>query len=105
MNSLGLVIEHYVMLSGVIFTLGAIGFLVRRNVLVQLMSIELMLNAVNLLLVAYNRVHGSDMNGQMFAFFIIVVAAAEAAIGLAIVLAFFRVRKTVRSDDADLLRN
>ena len=105
MNSLGYVLEHYVLLSGVIFTIGAIGFLVRRNVLVQLMSIELMLNAVNLALVSYNRVHGSDMNGQVFAFFIIAVAAAEAAVGLAIVLAFYRLRASVNSDEADLLKH
>ena len=105
MNLLGEVIEHYVILASVIFTLGAIGFLVRRNVLIQLMSIELMLNAVNLLLVAYNRVHGADMNGQMFAFFIIAVAAAEAAVGLAIVLAFYRLRQTVLSDEADSLKH
>jgi len=104
-NSLGYVLEHYVLLSGVIFTIGAIGFLVRRNVLVQLMSIELMLNAVNLALVSYNRVHGSDMNGQVFAFFIIAVAAAEAAVGLAIVLAFYRLRASVNSDEADLLKH
>ena len=104
MNLLGNVLEHYVLLSALIFTLGAIGFLVRRNVLVQLMSIELMLNSVNLLLVAYNRVHGSDMNGQMFAFFIIAVAASEAAVGLAIVLAFYRLRRTVLSDQADSLK-
>ncbi len=105
MNLLGEVIEHYVILASVIFTLGAIGFLVRRNVLVQLMSIELMLNAVNLLLIAYNRVHGADMKGQMFAFFIIAVAAAEAAVGLAIVLAFYRLRQTVLSDEADSLKH
>jgi NADH-quinone oxidoreductase subunit K len=105
MNTLGLYVEQYVLLSGVLFTLGAIGFLVRRNVLVQLMSIELMLNAVNLALVAYNRVHGGDMNGQMFAFFIIAVAAAEAAVGLAIVLSFYRLRQTVNSDEADILKH
>jgi len=105
MSTLGLVVEHYVLLAGVIFTLGAIGFLVRRNVLVQLMSIELMLNAVNLALVAYNRQHSADMSGQMFAFFIIAVAAAEAAVGLAIVLAFYRLRGSVFSDDGDTLKH
>ena len=105
MTALGNVLEHYVLLSGVLFTIGAIGFLVRRNVIVQLMSIELMLNAVNLAFVAYNRAHGSDMNGQMFAFFIIAVAAAEAAVGLAIVLAFYRLRSTVLSDQADSLKH
>ena len=105
MNALGLVLEHYVLLSAVVFSIGAVGFLVRRNVLVQLMSIELMLNAVNLLLVAYNRVHDEDMNGQMFAFFIIAVAAAEVAVGLAIILSFYRLRQTVNSDEADSLKH
>jgi NADH-quinone oxidoreductase subunit K len=102
---LGNVVEHYVMLSGALFLLGALGFLVRRNMLVQLMSIELMLNAVNLALVAYNRQHTGDMVGNMFAFFIIAVAAAEAAVGLAIVLAFYRLRSSVLSDEADRLRH
>jgi len=105
MNALGQFVDHYVLLSAVIFTLGAIGFLVRRNVLVQLMSIELMLNAVNLALVAYNRMHGESMNGHMFAFFIIAVAAAEAAVGLAIVLSFYRLRGSVNSDEADSLKH
>ena len=104
MNILGNVVEHYVLLASVIFTIGGIGFLVRRNVLVQLMSVELMLNAVNLVLVAFNRRHIGDMNGQVFAFFIIAVAAAEAAVGLAIVLAFYRLKQSVFSDDADELR-
>jgi len=102
---LGQLLEHYVLLSSIIFTIGAVGFLVRSNVLIQLMSIELMLNAVNLLLVAYNRVHTRDMNGQMFAFFIIAVAAAEVAVGLAIVLSLYRLRATVLSDEADSLRH
>ena len=97
-------LEHYTMLSGLIFSIGVIGFLVRRNVLVQLMSIELMLNSVNLVLVAYNRLHTANMNGQMFAFFIIAVAAAEVAVGLAIVLQFYRLRATINSDEADSLR-
>lgn len=102
--TLGTVVEHYVLLSGTIFTLGAIGFLVRRNVLVQLMSIELMLNSVNLALVAFNRVHPGNMTGQVFAFFIIAVAAAEAAVGLAIVLAFYRLKASVMSDEGDELK-
>ena len=101
---IGQFVEHYVLLSAAIFTIGAIGFLVRRNVLVQLMSIELMLNAVNLALVAYNRVHTDNMNGHMFAFFIIAVAAAEAAVGLAIVLSFYRLRASINSDEADTLK-
>jgi NADH-quinone oxidoreductase subunit K len=105
MNILGNVVEHYVLLASVIFSLGAIGFLVRRNVLVQLMCIELMLNAVNLVLVAFNRRHVGDMNGQVFSFFIIAVAAAEAAVGLAIVLSFYRLKQSVFSDEADQLRH
>lgn len=98
-------LEYFLLLAAVLFVVGAVGFLLRRNLLVLLMSIELMLNAVNLTLVAYNRVHPDTHGGQVFAFFVIAVAAAEAAVGLAIVLAFFRVRKTIRSDEADLLRN
>ncbi len=97
-------LEYYLIVGAVLFTTGAIGFLLRRNLLVLLMSIELMLNAVNLTLVAYNRHQPENNAGQVFAFFVIAVAAAEAAVGLAIVLSFFRVRKTVRSDEADLLR-
>jgi NADH-quinone oxidoreductase subunit K len=100
-------VSHYVALSAILFTIGGIGFLVRRNVLVTLMSIEIMLNAVNLLLVAFNRksTHFSTHSGQVFAFFIIAAEAAEVAVGLAIVLSLFRVRRTVRSDEADLLKN
>ena len=105
MSSLGYFVEQYIMLSGALFTLGVIGFLVRRNVLVQLMSIELMLNSVNLALVAYNRQYMADLNGQVFAFFIIAVAAAEVAVGLAIVLAFYRLKSSVQSDEADQLRH
>jgi NADH-quinone oxidoreductase subunit K len=108
-------VEYYVALSAALFLIGGVGFLVRRNVLVALMSIEVMLNAANLALVAYNRVHfapvagqafpGNSHTGQVFAFFIIAAEAAEVAVGLAIVLALYRLRRTVRSDDADLLRN
>src|SRR5207245_679709 len=96
-------LEYFLVVAAVLFVTGAVGFLLRRNLLVLLMSIELMLNAVNLTLVAYNRVHVENHDGQLFTFFVIAVAAAEAAVGLAIVLAFFRLRKTVRSDEADLL--
>jgi NADH-quinone oxidoreductase subunit K len=98
-------LEFFLVLAAAVFVIGAVGFLLRRNLLVLLMSIELMLNAVNLTLVAYNRVHTENHNGQIFTFFVIAVAAAEAAVGLAIVLAFFRLRKTIRSDEADLLQN
>jgi NADH-quinone oxidoreductase subunit K len=97
--------EHYVALSAVLFALGGIGFLQRRNVLVQLMSIEVMLNAVNLALVTFNRTRPDTHAGQVFAFFIIAAEAAEVAVGLAIVLSLFRLRRTVRSDEADLLKH
>ena len=97
--------EYFLLVGAVLFVIGSVGFLLRRNLLVLLMSIELMLNAVNLTLVAYNRHFPVNHGGQVFAFFVIAVAAAEAAVGLAIVLSFFRLRKTVRSDEADLLRN
>jgi NADH-quinone oxidoreductase subunit K len=96
---------QYLALSAVVFGLGAIGFLVRRNVLVQLMCIELMLNSVNLMLVAFNRYSPDNHTGQLFAFFVIAVAAAEAAVGLAIVISLFRLKKTVHSDQADTLRH
>lgn len=96
-------VEHYLVLSAILFSIGAIGFMVRRNVIVALMCIELMLNAVNLTLVAFNRMY-LHHTGQMFTFFIIAVAAAEAAVGLAIVLAVYRNRRTVRTDQADQLK-
>lgn len=108
-------IDHYITLSAVLFVIGGVGFLVRRNVLVTLMSIEVMLNAANLALVAFNRDRfehvalqsypGASHTGQVFAFFIIAAEAAEVAVGLAIVLALYRLRRTVRSDEADLLKN
>ena len=98
-------VNYYVILSAILFTIGGIGFLVRRNVIVTLMSIEIMLNAVNLALVAFNRGATSSHSGQVFAFFIIAAEAAEVAVGLAIVLALFRLNRTVRTDEADLLKN
>ena len=96
---------HYLALASTIFGIGAIGFLTRRNVLIQLMSIELMLNSVNLMLIAFNRFNPATHAGQLFAFFVIAVAAAEAAVGLAIVISLFRLYKTVYSDDANTLRH
>jgi len=96
---------HYLALSSLVFGIGAIGFLVRRNVLIQLMCIELMLNAVNLMLVAFNRWSPQNHAGQLFAFFVIAVAAAEAAVGLAIVLSVYRLTRTVHTDQIDKLRN
>jgi len=97
-------LEFYLIVAAVIFVIGACGFLARRNALIALMSIELMLNAVNLTLVGFNRWYGEHHVGQMFAFFIIAVAAAEAAVGLAIVVALFRLKRTVRTDSVDLLK-
>ena len=95
----------YLVLGALIFTIGGVGFLIRRNALITLMSIELMLNAVNLTLVAFNRFRPEAPTGQMFAFFLIAAEAAEVAVGLAIVLSLFRVLRTVRTDEANRLRN
>ncbi|HYL67573.1 MAG TPA: NADH-quinone oxidoreductase subunit NuoK [Candidatus Limnocylindria bacterium] len=95
--------EYYLMLSLALFTIGVIGVLTRRNVIIILMSIELILNAVNINLVAFSRLWG-DVNGQVFAIFIITDAAAEAAVGLGIILAFFRNRETLLADEMDLLK-
>ena len=100
----------FLALSSVLFGIGAIGFLTRRNTLIQLMSIEIMLNSVNLTFVAFNRWNPGTPDawaheGQMFAFFVIAVAAAEAAVGLAILISLFRLRKSVESDRADLLKH
>jgi len=96
-------IGHYLFLSLALFIIGVIGVLTRRNVIIILMSIELILNAVNINLVAFARLYG-DVAGQVFAIFIITDAAAEAAVGLGIIIAFFRNRETVLSDEMDLLK-
>lgn len=97
-------IGTYLALASVLFGIGAIGFLTRRNALIQLMSIELMLNSVNVVLVAFNRWRPENHDGQIFAFFVIAVAAAEAAVGLAIIISLYRLKKTVESDRANVLR-
>lgn len=94
--------DHYVVLSILLFFIGALGVLGRRNVITVLMSVELMLNAVNLLLIAFSRQWG-DHGGQMIAFFVIAVAAVEAAVGLAILVAIFRLRETTNLDDLSML--
>jgi NADH-quinone oxidoreductase subunit K len=96
-------IGHYLFLSLALFIIGVIGVVTRRNVIIILMSIELILNAVNINLVAFARLYG-DVAGQVFALFIITDAAAEAAVGLGIIIAFFRNRETVLSDEMDLLK-
>jgi NADH-quinone oxidoreductase subunit K len=97
-------IGTYLALASVLFGIGATGFLSRRNMLIQLMSIELMLNSVNVVLLAFNRAYPVNHDGQVFAFFVIAVAAAEAAVGLAILIAYYRIKKTVDTDDATLLK-
>ena len=93
----------YLGLSAVLFTIGVLGVLVRRNVIVIFMAIELMLNAVNLAFVAIARSQGS-LDGQVIVFFVMTVAAAEAAVGLAIILAMFRNRETTNADELATLR-
>ena len=95
--------EYYLYLSAVLFTIGAVGVLVRRNAIVVFMCIELMLNAVNLTLVTFARING-DLDGQIIAFFVMVVAAAEVVIGLAIIMSIFRARRSASVDDANLLK-
>jgi NADH-quinone oxidoreductase subunit K len=94
---------HYVLLSAALFSLGLVGVLVRRNIIVILMSIELMLNAVNINLVAFSA-QWQNTVGQVFAVFVIAVAAAEAAVGLGIILAFYRNKETVNIDEMNLMR-
>lgn len=96
-------LSYYLILSGLIFSIGVLGFLIRRNILVIFMCIELMLNAVNLSLVAFAREFGS-MQGQIFVFLVMTVAAAEAAVGLAIIIAFFRNKKSANVDDLNLMK-
>jgi NADH-quinone oxidoreductase subunit K len=93
---------HYLVVAAALFIIGTIGVLTRRNVLIILMSIELILNAVNLNLVAFSRLY--DLHGQVFSIFIIADAAAESAVGLGILIAFFRNKETVNMDEVDLLK-
>jgi NADH-quinone oxidoreductase subunit K len=93
----------YLYLSAILFTIGAIGVLVRRNAIVVFMCVELMLNAVNLTLVTFARLNG-NLDGQIIAFFVMVVAAAEVVVGLAILMAIYRARRSASVDDASLLK-
>ena len=95
--------DQYLTLSTLLFTIGAIGVLVRRNAIVVFMCIELMLNASNLALVAFAKQHG-NLDGQIAAFFVMVVAAAEVVVGLAIIMTIFRTRRSASVDDANLLK-
>ena len=94
---------HYMVLSAALFTLGVVGVMTRRNIIIILMSIELMLNAVNINFIAFSH-QLQNAIGQVFAVFVIVVAAAEAAVGLGIILAFYRNKDTVNIDDMSLMR-
>ena len=96
-------IAYYLVLSALLFTIGSVGVLVRRNALVMFMSVELQLNAVNLSLVAFSRRLG-EVDGQVLAFFSMVVAAAEVVVGLAIIVAIFRRKRTANVDDVSALR-
>jgi len=95
--------SHYLILGAILFTIGSVGVFTRRNALIIYMCIELMLNAVNLTFVAFSKFL-NNMDGHVFAFMIMTVAAAEAAVGLAIILALFRNRQTVNVDDINLLK-
>ncbi len=93
----------YAILSTVLFTIGIVGILIRRNIITILMCIELILNSVNLLFVAFSRFMG-NVDGQIFVFFIFAIAAAEAAVGLALVVAYFKLRETIEVDEIKLLK-
>jgi NADH-quinone oxidoreductase subunit K len=96
-------ISYYLVLSAILFGLGVVGFVFKRNIITIYMAIELMLNAVNLAFVAFARAHG-DLAGLVFVFFVIVVAAAEAAVGLAIVITIAHNRRTLNVEDVNLLK-
>ena len=94
---------HYIFLAVILFTIGAVGVLIRRNAIVIFMCIELMLNACNLAFVAFASLHG-NLDGQVIAFFVMVVAAAEVVVGLAILMSMYRARRSASVDDANLLK-
>ena len=97
-------LSYYLLLSGILFVCGVLGFLIKRNIITIFMSIELMLNAVNLAFVAFSRALG-QLQGQVFVFFVIVVAAAEAAVGLAIIIVIARNRGTLNVERVDSLKD
>jgi NADH-quinone oxidoreductase subunit K len=94
---------NYLYLSAILFSLGAVGVLVRRNAIVMFMCVELMLNASNLAFVSFSRING-NLDGQVIAFFVMVVAAAEVVVGLAIIMTIFRTRRSASVDEANLLK-
>ncbi|MCL3863211.1 NADH-quinone oxidoreductase subunit NuoK [Actinotalea sp. K2] len=97
-------LSNYLVLASVLFSIGAMAVLLRRNAIIVFMGVELMLNAANLAFVTFARMHG-DLSGQVMAFFVMVVAAAEVVIGLAIILAIFRTRQSASVDDVNLLKS
>jgi NADH:ubiquinone oxidoreductase subunit K len=97
-------IHHYLVVSAALFSFGILGVLTRRNAVNVVMGIELILNSANLNLVAFSRYGQGNLDGQLFAIFVIVVAAAEAAVGLAIILTLYRLRRTPNLDEADILQ-
>jgi NADH-quinone oxidoreductase subunit K len=97
-------LEHYLVVSAILFAIGLLGVIVRRNLLVIYMSLELMLNAANLALVAFSRFN-DQLDGQVFVFFVITVAAAEVAVGLALIVALYRKRQTAHVEDLTLMKN
>ena len=96
-------LDHYIYLATLLFVIGGVTVLTRRNAIIVFMGVELMLNAVNLLFVTFARIHGS-IDGQVIALFVMVVAAAEVVVGLAIIMAIFRSRRSASVDDANLLK-
>jgi len=97
-------LDHYLVLAGILFSIGAATVLLRRNAIVVFMGVELMLNATNLLLVTFSRIHGK-LDGQVLAFFVMVVAAAEVVVGLAIIVSIYRTRRSASVDDVNLLKS
>ena len=95
--------SYYLLLAALLFTIGGLGVLLRRNAILVFMSVELMLNSVNLTLVTFSRTTGT-LEGQVMAFFVMVVAAAEVVVGLAIIMSVFRSRRSASVDDANLLK-
>ena len=97
-------VQHYLIVSAALFSLGVLGILTRRNAVNVLMGIELVLNSANINLVAFSRYGAGNLGGQLFAVFVIVIAAAEVAVALAIVLTMYRLRRTPNLDEADILK-
>lgn len=103
MNPTDVPTDYYIALSGLLFTLGVLGVLIRRNAIIIFMAVELMLNAANLAFIAFAREQGA-VDGQLFVFFVITVAAAEVAVGLALIVAIFRTKRSIDVDEIHMMR-